>query len=284
MATPYATNGLAPAHAAPAAGHAAAPAAPILELSGVRASYGTIEALHGIDLSVPAGGIFAVLGPNGAGKSTMLRVIAGLHPATAGSIVVAGRSINRARPDELARRGLCLIPEGRGVFPNLTVAENLRVVTRVGVGLKEVESRTYEYFPRLAERRGQLAGTLSGGEQQMLALARAVATEPGLLLIDELSMGLAPRIVENLYELVTRIAAGGVTVVAVEQFARTVLGIASSAAVITTGRVVLSGRPQDVESALSDLYLGVGVDPALSSASPASSEPAPPHRNGSTPA
>jgi len=230
--------------------------APILELRDLRAAYGTIEVLHGIDMAVPAGGIFAVLGPNGAGKSTMLRVIAGLHPISGGTVTLAGRSVQRATADTLARSGLCLIPEGRGVFPNLTVEENLRLITHLGIGLAEVESRAYAQFPRLAERRRQLAGTLSGGEQQMLALARALATDPGLLLIDELSMGLAPQIVETLYELVAEIARSGVTVIAVEQFARTILGLASSAVVITTGRVVLSGRPDEVENALSDLYLG----------------------------
>jgi branched-chain amino acid transport system ATP-binding protein len=242
-------------------GNAARPALrvaadPIVELRELRARYGTIEVLHGIDLSVPAGGIFAVLGPNGAGKSTMLRVIAGLHPTSGGSVLIAGRQIGRVSADALARSGLCLIPEGRGVFANLTVEENLRLITHLGLSLAEVEERAYAQFPRLAERRRQLAGTLSGGEQQMLALARAVATEPGLLLIDELSMGLAPQIVETLYELVADIARSGVTVVAVEQFARTILGLASAAVVITTGRAVLSGRPEDVEDALSDLYLG----------------------------
>ena len=233
---------------------------PILELRGLRAGYGAIEVLHGIDLSVPSGGIFAVLGPNGAGKSTMLRVIAGLHPASAGTITMAGRDVNRARPDDLARSGLCLIPEGRGVFPNLTVEENLRLITHLGSRASEIEERTYAQFPRLAQRRRQLAGTMSGGEQQMLALARSVATDPGLLLIDELSMGLAPIIVETLYELVAEIARRGVTVIAVEQFARTILGIASSAVVITTGRVVMAGRPVEVEAELSGLYLGEAAD------------------------
>jgi branched-chain amino acid transport system ATP-binding protein len=231
-------------------------ARPILELRGLRASYGAIEVLHGLDMVVPAGGIFAVLGPNGAGKSTMLRVIAGLHPTSGGSVLLAGRDVLRARPDELARRGVCLIPEGRGVFPNLTVEENLRLITHLGISQPDIEARAYEQFPRLAERRKQLAGTMSGGEQQMLALARAVATQPGLLLIDELSMGLAPRIVETLYELVAQIAADGATVVAVEQFARTILGIASTAVVVTTGRIAMAGSPHDVESELSGLYLG----------------------------
>jgi branched-chain amino acid transport system ATP-binding protein len=233
---------------------------PILQLSDLRAGYGAIEVLHGIDLMVPAGGIFAVLGPNGAGKSTLLKVLAGLHPVSGGTIVMAGREVNRARPDDLARSGLCLIPEGRGVFANLTVEENLRLITHLGARPAEIEERTYARFPQLAVRRKQVAGTMSGGEQQMLALARSVATDPGLLLIDELSMGLAPRIVEMLYELVAEIARTGVTVIAVEQFARTILGIASSAVVITTGRVVLAGRPDEVESKLSGLYLGNVAD------------------------
>jgi branched-chain amino acid transport system ATP-binding protein len=233
---------------------------PILQLSDLRAGYGAIEVLHGIDLMVPAGGIFAVLGPNGAGKSTLLKVLAGLHPVSGGTIVMAGREVNRARPDDLARSGLCLIPEGRGVFANLTVEENLRLITHLGARSAEIEERTYARFPQLAVRRKQVAGTMSGGEQQMLALARSVATDPGLLLIDELSMGLAPRIVEMLYELVAEIARTGVTVIAVEQFARTILGIASSAVVITTGRVVLAGRPDEVESKLSGLYLGNVAD------------------------
>jgi branched-chain amino acid transport system ATP-binding protein len=231
---------------------------PILELRGLHAAYGAIEVLHGLDLVVPPGGIFAVLGPNGAGKSTMLRVIAGLHTASSGSVVLGGRVVNRARPDELARRGLCLVPEGRGIFPNLTVDENLRLIAHLGVKISDIEQRAYAQFPRLSGRRKQLAGTLSGGEQQMLALARAVATEPALLLVDELSMGLAPKIVEELYELVGVIASQGVTVIAVEQFARTILNISSSAVVMTTGKIVMAGSPAEVESALSGLYLGEG--------------------------
>jgi branched-chain amino acid transport system ATP-binding protein len=229
---------------------------PILELRELRAAYGAIEVLHGIDLVVPAGGIFAVLGPNGAGKSTMLRVIAGLHPATGGTVLLGGRPVNRARADELARRGLCLVPEGKGIFPNLTVDENLRLIKHLGARMSEIEQRTFDRFPRLSGRRKQLAGTLSGGEQQMLALARAVATDPALLLIDELSMGLAPRIVEDLYELVAGMAKEGVTVVAVEQFARTILSISTAAVVMTTGKIVMAGAPAEVGSALMDLYLG----------------------------
>ncbi len=231
-------------------------ASPLVELRGITASYGPIDVLHGIDLAAPPGAVTALLGPNGAGKTTTLRVLAGLHPATAGDILLAGRRVNGARADDLARAGLCLVPEGRGVFPNLSVRENLRVATHAGHGLAQVEEVAYARFPKLGERRAQLAGTLSGGEQQMLALARAVATDPGVLLLDELSMGLAPIVVGELYEQVARIAAGGVAVVVVEQFARIALRVADRATVLVGGRVAAEGSPGELEGSLADVYLG----------------------------
>jgi len=234
----------------------------LLSIRGLRAAYGPIEVLHGVDLDVPVGSVVAVLGPNGAGKSTLLSVVAGLHPATSGSVTLAGRRTNGASADALARAGLCLIPEGRGIFPNLTVQEHLRMVTHAGRKLADVEAETYERFPRLSERRAQVAGTLSGGEQQMLALARALATRPGLLMLDELSMGLAPLIVEELYAQVASIAATGVSIVVVEQFARTVLGVADLAAVLVHGRVGVLGSPGDVEAHLTEAYLGSTVPQA----------------------
>jgi branched-chain amino acid transport system ATP-binding protein len=230
----------------------------MLQLTGLCASYGAIEVLHGIDLTVPKGGLFAMLGPNGAGKSTLLRVIAGLHAVGAGTIAIDGRAVSGSQPYVLARHGVCLLPEGRGVFPNLTIADNLRLVTHLGASLSDIETRVYETFPGLASRRRQLAGTLSGGEQQMLALARAVATEPSFLLLDELSTGLAPRVVETLYAHVVALMANGTTVLAVEQFARTVLEIAHAGAVMVTGRVVATGTPADLHDALAGLYLGAG--------------------------
>ena len=231
-------------------------APPVLELRGIRARYGRIEVLHGIDLVVPAGSVTAVLGPNGAGKTTMLRVVAGLHRPSAGDVLVTGRRLNGARPDDLARAGLVLIPEGRGVFPSLTVRENLRVATHAGRSLADVEAAAYGRFPQLADRHSQVAGTLSGGEQQMLALARGVASEPAVLLLDELSMGLAPKIVSGLYEQVAEIAAGGTSVVVVEQFARVAMRVAETAAVIVGGKVAAAGTPAELEGRLEEVYLG----------------------------
>jgi branched-chain amino acid transport system ATP-binding protein len=227
-----------------------------LALRDVHAAYGPIEVLHGVDLEVPYGSVVALLGPNGGGKSTTLRVIAGLLSATAGDVVIAGRRVNGASPDELAGRGVCLIPEGRGIFPNLSVRENLWMMTYSGTSQHEIEEVAYARFPPLGPRRKQLAGTLSGGEQQMLALARALSTNPALLLLDELSMGLAPIVVEHLYEIVAQIAAEGVSLLVVEQFARAVLGIADWVGIMLRGRVVEFDRPDAVEGELSNAYLG----------------------------
>jgi len=229
---------------------------PVLELRGLHAEYDGIEVIHGLDLLVPAGSVMAVLGPNGAGKSTLLRVIAGLHRPSAGNIYMAGRRVTGARTDQLARRGVCLIPEGRGVFPNLTVLENLRMVTYAGGDLAEVEAATYDRFPRLAPRRAQLAGSMSGGEQQMLALARGLATRPALLLLDELSMGLAPTIVTHLYDVVASVAGEGVSILVVEQFANMALRAADRAAIMVHGRVVVTGSPEEIRADLSRAYLG----------------------------
>jgi branched-chain amino acid transport system ATP-binding protein len=229
---------------------------PVLELRGVCASYGAIEVLHGVDLLVPKGSVIALLGPNGGGKSTTLKVIAGQLAATSGEILLMGRVVTGAAPDELARLGMCLIPEGKGIFPNLTVRENLWIMTQTGASMSHIEEVTYTRFPRLAERRKQLAGTLSGGEQQMLAMSRALSTNPALLLLDELSMGLAPLVVKSLYELVAQLASEGISILVVEQFARTVLPIADLAGIVVHGRVTRIGRPAELESELRTAYLG----------------------------
>jgi branched-chain amino acid transport system ATP-binding protein len=229
---------------------------PILELRGIRAAYERIEVLHGVDLRVQAGSVTAVLGPNGAGKTTMLSVVAGLLTPTEGDVMLGGRRVNGARPDELARRGLCMVPEGKGVFPNLSVRENLGVASHTGASRSEIEERAFTRFPALAPRRSQLAGTLSGGEQQMLAMARGLATDPAVLLLDELSMGLAPLIVESLYEKVADIARSGVSILVVEQFAKLVLDVADEAAIMVQGRVAAVGSPKELAGELSSAYLG----------------------------
>jgi branched-chain amino acid transport system ATP-binding protein len=228
----------------------------VLELSGVRAGYGSVEVLHEVDLSLRRGSVLAVLGSNGAGKSTLLRAVAGLHPLTSGSVLLDGRRVTGWSADRLARHGMCLIPEGRGVFPRLTVRENLWMTTHLGVSRSHAEETAFTRFPRLGERRDQVAGTLSGGEQQMLALARAVITRPKVLMVDELSMGLAPQLVDSLYDSVRQIAADGVSVLVVEQFARAVLGMADRAAIMVSGRVVHQGTPTEVEGHLTSAYLG----------------------------
>jgi branched-chain amino acid transport system ATP-binding protein len=229
---------------------------PVLELRSVRAGYGTIDALHGVSLSLQAGEVYALLGPNGAGKSTTLAVASGQIVPTTGSVFLAGRDVTGASSDALARTGICLIPEGRGIFPNLTVAENLRMATFTGTHFSDVLDRAFERFPRLGDRRRQTAGTLSGGEQQMLAMARALATEPAVLLIDELSMGLAPIIVDELYEHVRRIAASGLSIVIVEQFVYEILGIADVAGIMLHGRIQQTGTPAALADELASAYLG----------------------------
>jgi branched-chain amino acid transport system ATP-binding protein len=229
---------------------------PALELRRVSAAYERVEVLHGIDLTVPAGEVFALLGPNGAGKTTTLRVASGRLRPKAGTVHIDGADVTSAGPERLARAGLCSIPEGRGIFPSLTVAENLRMWTyRRGARRADVEEISYARFPRLAERRRQAAGTLSGGEQQMLAMSRALCTGPRLLLLDEISMGLAPVIVQELYEIVAQVAAEGIAIMLVEQFARTALSIADRAAVMAQGRIELHGSPAEVEAALAQIYL-----------------------------
>ena len=233
------------------------PPPPALELRGITAGYGRITVLHEVDLVVPAGSIVALLGANGAGKTTTLGVASGRIRPTGGHVHVAGVHVNGASTAALARAGVCLIPEGRGIFPRLTVAENLRLVTYAADrSAHDVAELVYEQFPRLAERRKQVAGTMSGGEQQMLAMARALATEPKLLLLDEISMGLAPKIVADLYEIVAKVRDKGISVLLVEQFAHTALAIADYAVLIAAGRVLRVGQPADVAAHLDETYLG----------------------------
>jgi branched-chain amino acid transport system ATP-binding protein len=229
---------------------------PAVELTAVHASYGEIEALHGIDLSVPAGSVVALLGPNGAGKSTTMRVVSGLLPVSSGTLRLSGRDVTGITATEVARLGVCTIPEGRGVFPNLTVRENLWAAAGHRTTLNHLEHVAYARFPQLRQRRDQLAGSMSGGEQQMLAVSRALGTSPAVLLLDELSMGLAPMVVAELYDVIARLAADDVSVLLAEQFARIALPIADHAVLLVNGRVVRAGSPADIEHELSTTYLG----------------------------
>ncbi len=229
---------------------------PILEVVDVHAAYGRIEVLRGVDLAVPKGAVMALLGPNGAGKSTLTKIISGQKKATSGDVHLGGVNVRDAQPDELARVGLCTVPEGRSVFPNLTVEENLLLMSYAGVPAAAVLDTAFSYFPRLHERRAQLAGTMSGGEQQMLAMSRALASDPALLILDELSMGLAPLIVDELYGTVSQIAASGVSILCIEQFARTALRVSDYAAVMSGGRVVATGEPTEILETMSDVILG----------------------------
>ena len=225
----------------------------------VRAGYGRIEVLHGISLDVRSGTSMALLGPNGAGKTTLLNAISGQIPLTAGTVEVSGRPLKRNATENLARSGVCMIPEGRAVFPNLTVSENLLMYTfrRAGMKSAKVEELAFERFPALADRRKQVAGTLSGGEQRMLAMARALTTEPQILLLDELSMGLAPIIVDQLYDIVGQLVTSeGLTIVMVEQFVQTALSIADEAAIMVNGSLVKQGKPSEIRSEVVGAYLG----------------------------
>jgi branched-chain amino acid transport system ATP-binding protein len=229
---------------------------PMLELRGVRAGYGRIEVLRGIDLAVPRGTLVGLLGPNGAGKTTTLAAVGGQLRPTSGTVRMAGIDVTGASADALARAGVCTIPEGRGVFPNLTVDENLLMFSHGGVSARHATDIAFTHFPQLEARRRMPAGLLSGGEQQMLALARALATEPALLLLDELSMGLAPQVVEQLYTQVKSITRTGVAILLVEQFAAFVLDVADQVAVMVNGEIRAAGRPAEMASQLQGAYLG----------------------------
>lgn len=232
------------------------PVPPLLEARGLEVAYEQSLALSGVDLVVPDGSLVGVLGPNGAGKSTLLKAIAGLVKPSAGAIFYRGESIGRLRANEIARRGVCLIPEGRGIMPGLTVADNLKLALP-----RERESLdvVFERFPILRERLQQAAGTLSGGEQQMLALARTFGERTQLLLVDEPSLGLAPLLVGMIEETLRHLhAERGRTVVWVEQYAARVLAVADIVYILGRGRVVWAGEPSELRASrvLIRSYLG----------------------------
>jgi branched-chain amino acid transport system ATP-binding protein len=232
----------------------------LLELSDVHVHYGKIEALKGVSLAVDEGEIVTLIGGNGAGKTTTLKTISGLRPVAAGTIRLAGESIVGMAPHRLVGMGVAHAPEGRGVFPGMTVRENLEMGAygRRGADLRPDLERVLDLFPRLGERIKQFAGTLSGGEQQMLAIGRALMARPTLLLLDEPSMGLAPKLVAQVFETITEINRQGTTILLVEQNAAQALQRAHRAYVIETGRVVIEGAAAELRAseAVRKAYLG----------------------------
>ncbi len=231
---------------------------PLLELRNVEARYGEIRALHGVTLSVEDGDFVAILGANGAGKTTTLRAISGTVKTT-GEVYLEGSRIFHRTPEGMAQRGVAHVPEGRGTFATLSVLDNLRLGawTQRGTSQRDL-AHVFEFFPRLYERRDQQAGTLSGGEQQMLALGRAMMAKPRLLLLDEPSLGLAPLVVREIFDTLRRMNERGTTIVVVEQNASLALAAAKHALVLETGRIVLGGDAADLREneSLRRSYLG----------------------------
>ena len=235
----------------------------LLEIRGLNVHYGAIHALHGIDLDVEAGQIVTLIGANGAGKSTTLRTISGLLRPTAGTIRFAGERIDSLAAHKIVQRGISQSPEGRGIFANLSVAENLDIGAYIRTdptGVARDKEKMFHLFPRLKERLQQLAGTLSGGEQQMLAMARALLARPKLLLLDEPSLGLAPQIVQTIFRIITEINREGTTILLVEQNANLALKIAHRGYVLEVGKVVLAeeARVLAASAAVKKAYLGHG--------------------------
>ncbi len=234
----------------------------MLELRDVQAYYGNIQALKGISLNVRAGDIVTLVGSNGAGKSTTLMAISSVVPVRSGSITFLGKDITKTATDKVVAMGITQVPEGRMIFPALTVLENLRMggyLRKDKAGLKEDEERAFEMFPILKERRKQYGGTLSGGEQQMLAIGRALMARPKLLLLDEPSLGLAPIVVENIFEVILQINKEGTTVLLVEQNAQMALQIAHRGYVLETGLVTMTGKASDLleDPKVQAAYLGM---------------------------
>jgi branched-chain amino acid transport system ATP-binding protein len=233
----------------------------LLEIDNITLHYGRIQALHGISLDVNQGEIVALIGANGAGKTTTMRAISGLRPVTSGRIRFNGEDITNVRADLRVVRGICQSPEGRGIFPGMTVRENLEMgaYTRRDGGIGQDMDRVFSLFPRLKERIKQNGGTLSGGEQQMLAVGRALMSRPKLLLLDEPSMGLAPMLIQQIFSIITEINQQGTTVLVVEQNAQQALSRAHRAYVLETGNIVKQGTGQELlhDPAVKAAYLGV---------------------------
>lgn len=233
----------------------------LLEVTGLKVAYGGIQAVKGIDLHIEAGELVALIGANGAGKSSTLKTLAGMHQPAGGSVLYNGERIEGLASHALIRKGLALVPEGRGVFSRLTVEDNLLMGAysrNDDTAIKQELAQVYEIFARLFERKDQLAGTLSGGEQQMLAIGRALLGKPKLLLLDEPSMGLSPIMVQKIFDTVQRIAAQGVTILLVEQNAKLALEVSSRAYVMESGILTLTGPAKDLlhDSKVRAAYLG----------------------------
>jgi len=234
----------------------------LLELKDITLLYGRIQALHGISLTVGQGEIVALIGANGAGKSTTMRAISGLRPVAQGSITFDGEDITKLRADLRVVRGVSQSPEGRGIFPGMSVRENLEMgayTRRNRAEINEDMDRAFSLFPRLKEREKQVGGTLSGGEQQMLAVGRALMSRPKLLLLDEPSMGLAPMLIQQIFDIIVEINQQGTTVLLVEQNAQQALSRAHRAYVLETGEIVKSGTGAELltDPSVKDAYLGV---------------------------
>jgi len=233
----------------------------MLKLNNIHASYGNIKAVKGIDIEVPDGKIVALLGSNGAGKTTTLKSISGMMPIDQGEIILDGESITDLSPEKITGKGIVQSPEGRQIFISLTVEENLRVGAFIEKNKAEIQNRlnnVYTHFPRLKERSKQIAGTLSGGEQQMLAIGRALMGNPKILLLDEPSLGLAPLIVKDIFKIIKELNDEGVTILIVEQNALQTLKISDYAYVMETGKVILQGTGNDLlqDEKVIDAYLG----------------------------
>ena len=228
----------------------------LLEIRGLTVAMGLQEILHGVDLAVPERGIVAVLGSNGVGKTTLMRAISGIYSPKAGSILFRGEDIARMKSHEIVARGLLQAPEGRQIFASMTVLENL-VIGGGRHGLAELD-RVLALFPVLGQRRGQMAGSLSGGEQQMLCIARALMARPTILLLDEPSLGLAPKVVKSIFDLLAQIRSEGLSILIVEQNAKAALRIADRAAVMEGGRIVIEGPSADLagDPRIVEAYLG----------------------------
>jgi branched-chain amino acid transport system ATP-binding protein len=234
----------------------------VLELENIDVFYGDVQALEGVSLEVPEGSVFALLGPNGAGKTTTLRAISGLLPVRSGRITLEGKEIHSLSPPEVVDSGVAHVPEGRKLFGSLSVRENLELgayTPRARSSLGESLERVFDFFPELKGRQRQLAGSLSGGEQQMCAIGRGLMAQPRLIMIDEMSLGLAPLIVQKMFDNVREIAESGITVLLVEQHINRALDLADHACVLEEGSVALSGRADEMagNEHVRKLYLGI---------------------------